>query len=282
MPATAADEGLVTLGDLADAAGVPAETLADWATRFGFPVPLAVDDGLPLYPAADVELIEHVLGEVRDGRALPDAVHRARNTSWLAGESIYHALRRDHPALPVREHDKRELLAQTRLIERAIVDHADGPLLLAGFQHERFYDASAALWQAYADRAAYAIVFADFARAAGGPGPLKVAGRPRDPVVAEWFLICLAPGGSIVLATWELPRPLDGRDAGRRFRSICTTDPAAVAAAAMAAYQQLASADLDVADRVLQIIHRSTTSPATTPPPLRATLEQLVAAPPAG
>jgi DICT domain-containing protein len=128
---------------------------------------------------------------------------------------------------------KRALLAITHAFEDESVSRGQRPVLIACFQHDRFYRASEKRWRALTRTADQAVVLAEFARTRrrAGDGPIEVALQPTDPMCREWVLVCDADGFAACVIAWERLERSGGQ---RWFESIWSVEPPVVRVAARA------------------------------------------------
>jgi MerR family transcriptional regulator, light-induced transcriptional regulator len=110
------EEGL-SIGELAQRAGVPAATLRSWEDRHGFPRPRRLAGGHRRYQDSDVALIGEVLRLRASGLSLQAAIGQAAARAEDTEPSVFAGLRRRHPALAPQELRKATVLALTRAIE---------------------------------------------------------------------------------------------------------------------------------------------------------------------
>jgi DICT domain-containing protein len=224
------DGGGLTIGDLSERTGVTVATLRAWEARHGFPEPRRLASGHRRYGVRDVARIEQVRRDRQAGLSLEAAVERVRRMDAGTDTSIFAGLRRRHPELDTHVLTKRALLAVSRAIEDECCATAEQPVLVAGFQRERFYRQSEPRWRELARTASLSLVFADFATTRAPEGaPVEVALPSRAPLRREWAVVCHGPDAAAVLAGWERPgpgRPVAGH---RRFEALWSADPAVVA-----------------------------------------------------
>jgi DICT domain-containing protein len=181
------------------------------------------------YSTADVDLVIDVLRHRASGLAMPAAVERAREVRRPAESSVFAGLRNHHRDLTVQRLGKSTLLALCRAIEDECCAQADRPLLFAGFQRVRHYNASKDRWHDLSATARGAYVFADFA----DPGPesdrpLEIA-VPGDSVLnREWLLVCDSTDHPGCVVGWEPPGQGQQPDRLREFETLWSLDPAVV------------------------------------------------------
>lgn len=247
-------EGGWPISDVARRTGVPIPVLRSWEQRHGFPVPERLPGGHRRYTSEEVERIEQVVRARDAGWSLERAIAQV-TTARVQDTTVFAALRRARPDLPVRSLSRRAMLAVSRSIEDECCAAADRPFLAASFQREAIYRAAAGRWTDLARTAAATVVFADFERSAARRRVLEVAVPTTSPLVREWTVICDAPGSSACLAGLE--RLGDGR-----FEAVWTADPTVVRQAAELSVQLAArhAPDLGVGDLTLA---EPSTDPAT-------------------
>ncbi|GIM62266.1 hypothetical protein Pve01_91610 [Planomonospora venezuelensis] len=221
----------LTIGDLAHRTGVPISTLRSWEKRYGFPEPRRQPGGHRRYSDADVDAVLDVLARRRGGLSLAAAVHRAEAPQVRSG-SVFAELRRLHPLLRPQVLSRRTLVSMSHAIEDECAARAADPVLVGGFQRERFLRASYDRWRELARTAQVAVVFADFdTRDAAPPrrgAPVEVSIPPESPLNREWLVVCDAADLPACLVAVE--RPGGGADpaAERTFEAVWSVDPQVV------------------------------------------------------
>ncbi|WP_249011162.1 DICT sensory domain-containing protein [Conexibacter sp. DBS9H8] len=237
-------DGLYSSSALAEITGIPVGTLRVWESRHGFPAAVSPPGQRKRYDEQAVAQVRAVIALRARGLSLAAAIAEARGEAGAPPPpSIFAALRRARPDLPVRVFHKPALIALSRAIEDEHAARASGGVLIGAFQHERHYRGSERRWRALAQTAALAVVLADFptdpgatrAPAGAGTGPWEVSLGPGHPLEREWTVLLHAPGGGAVLAAWEIPELRPGPEPARRFELIWSCDPAAVQTALVAA-----------------------------------------------
>jgi DNA-binding transcriptional MerR regulator len=236
----------LSVGELAARTGVPAATLRTWETRYGFPRPRRRPGGHRRYLDRDVALIEQILRLREGGVSLPAAIGQVTADAIQLEPSVFAGLRRRHRDLQPQVLRKSTALALTRAIEDECCARAERALLFGSFQHERYFNGSAARWQELARTTRLTVVFAEFTGLAetsapelGGqpPGtgtPVIKLPLPADaPLRREWSLVCESESYPACLSGWELPGQYGVPDSERRFEVVWTLDPAAVRDAAL-------------------------------------------------
>jgi DNA-binding transcriptional MerR regulator len=255
-----AQDGLLTIGDLAQRTGVAPATLRMWEQRHGFPVPMRLTSGHRRYRVTDAEVVAEVLRRREEGVrldvAIEQAVARFLEQARPPAPSVFAELGRLHPQLAAHRLRKSSLIALSWAIEDEFCAKASRPHLFGAFQRPGFYEPARPRWRELARVARSAYVFADFERA-GDPGDPDVPGDPDAPtgpvevglavdavMGREWVVVCDSLELSAALAAWELPGQHDVPDHDRVFETVWTVDPVAVrdAARVCAAMAQRAGA----------------------------------------
>lgn len=236
-----------SISDLAERTGLTPTTLRTWETRHGFPEPVRRSGGgHRRYTEAHVEQVRQVLRRRADGMTLEAAIQEASQVARSTDPSVFAGLRRRHPTLAPSTLRKSTLLALTHAMEDECCARAEDPLLVAGFQHERYYRRSRARWEDLTRTARSAVVLAAFPgrhQEGGTHSPVLVDIPERAPVRREWFLVCDAPDLPACLSAWELPGQEGVADRDRLFESVWSLDPAVVRDAALIALALAASFD---------------------------------------
>jgi len=221
----------LSIGDVARATGLGEATLRAWERRYGFPEPQREAGGHRRYAAEEVERLLRVVAERERGITLPVAIERAR-VAAAGVPSLFAHLRERRPDLQPMRVRKQHLIPLARAIEEESAARAERPLLIGGFQRERFYRQSEQRWRELSRGAERAFVFADFERLrepADGPAELPV--DRSHPLSREWALVCVAPEHGACMVAWEPPgrtRPGDARE----FELLLSVEPGVVREAA--------------------------------------------------
>lgn len=227
----AASRATLTIGDLADKTGVPISTLRSWEKRYGFPEPRRQPGGHRRYSEADVDAVLDVLARRRGGLSLAAAVHRAEVPQVRSG-SVFAELRRLHPLLRPQVLSRRTLVSMSHAIEDECAARAADPVLIGGFQRERFLRASYERWRELARTAQVAIVFADLdTRAVAAPRrgmPVEIPIPPESPLNREWLVVCDAADLPACLVAVERPGGRAEPPLGRTFEAVWSVDPQVV------------------------------------------------------
>ncbi len=269
MTSRSAQEGTLSIGDLAQRTGVAPATLRMWEQRHGFPVPMRLASGHRRYRATDVVVVEDVLRRREEGVrldiAIEQAVARFLEQARPAPSSVFAELGRRHPQLAAHRLRKTSLIALSWAIEDEFCAKATRPHLFGAFQRPEFYAPSLPRWRELARVARSAHVFADFAGSdpvapGDSTGPVEVALAGDAPLRREWVVVCDSAELSAALAAWELPGQDDVPDRDRVFEAVWTVDPEAVrdAARVCAAMARHAGAPdaASVADELAAPVHQ--------------------------
>jgi len=214
----------LTITGVAARTGVSVPALRAWEQRYGFPTPARLPGGHRRYDEDEVARIEAVVRERAAGRSLETAIELARRSGPATVDpeldsTIFAALRRRHPELPVRVLSRTAMLALSLAIEEEIAALGDRPHLAVAFQRADLYRAARDdRWRGIARRAASAVVFADFGRSRlAADGVIEVAIPVGAPAEREWALVCEGRRSAAVLAGWERA---DGR-----FEALWSVEP---------------------------------------------------------
>ena len=227
---SSADQVSVSIGELAELTGVAVATLRAWETRYGFPAPRRTAGGQRRYGRQEVERVARVVRAREAGLSLEAAIGRAGADLDVAAPSLFGALRRRHPELPVHLLSRRAMLAISTAIEDECCARGQRPVLLGLFERERFYRLREARWRDFDRTARLSVVLADLpGNAAPDGGPIEVALPGEVPLRREWGVVCLAPDAAACLIGWEKP---GGRGEGRRFEALWSVVPEVVTYAA--------------------------------------------------
>jgi DNA-binding transcriptional MerR regulator len=222
----------LSIGDIAQRAGISEGTLRMWETRYGFPSPRRLPSGHRRYSEHDLAGVVSVLRAREQGLSLPTAIDRARRLEAEPRPSVYGTLRDTFPHLNPQVLPKPALLWLSRAIEDECCARAPRPLLFACFQHERFYRHVEARWRELARTSDRAVVMADFHRLRKprhAPAEVPILGS--EPLMREWVVVCDAPELPACLVGWERPPTPGGR---RVFETLWTVEPLVVRQAARA------------------------------------------------
>lgn len=221
----------LSIGEVAARTGVGEGTLRMWEQRYGFPEPERTQNGARRYGERDVELIRQIAQDRDRGLAMRAAIARARRPSG-GDMSVFANMRRAVPGLTPQRLPKWALTAISRAIEDESLASAERPVVLAGFQRERFYRQVERRWEELARTARLAVVLAEFPSAQMPLWkPIEVPIAPDMPLQREWALVVDSPGFSACLAAWEVPEQFE-EDSDRVFEAIWTIEPEPVREAA--------------------------------------------------
>jgi DICT domain-containing protein len=249
------------IGELSRRTGVPQATLRTWENRYGLPRPRRLPGGHRRYDASAVREVERVLAHRAAGLTAEAAVDRVVAERGVASPSVFATLRELHPELAPQRMSKSVLMALTRAIEDEYVARADRPALFATFQQERFFRQSEQRWRSLARTAAFAAVFADFARS-GIDGDLRiVALDPGAALSREWVLVCDSPVQAACIAGWEVPGQEAEPDLRREFETLWTLDPRIVRVAATTCAEQVRAVLPHAADGLDELLRDPTPEP---------------------
>ena len=218
------DAAGLTITAVSARTGVSVPTLRAWEDRHGFPRPVRLPGGHRRYTDDEVARITAVVDLRADGRSLESAIAHVLGTTEdrALDQTIFAALRRRRPDLPVQVVGRAAMLAMSRAIEDECAARADRAHLAIAFQRADLYRRTRdRRWRAISRRAASTLVFADFARsrdAADGVREIAIpAGAAEE---REWAVVCDGVASAAVLAGWERP---DGR-----FEAIWSVEGSAV------------------------------------------------------
>ncbi len=200
--------------------------LRTWEVRHGFPVPERSPSGHRYYQETDVDLVQRVVHRQRAGVRLEAAIREVTANAGAPSLSVFAMLRADHPELAPQLLHKPTLLGLSRAIEDEYLATAEGGVLCASFQRERFYRASAARWSELARRSRWSIAFADFpeVQEQEADKPAQVPLSRAAPMRREWALVAETPRLGICLAGWEPPGQDGVSDRKRAFEVVWTVD----------------------------------------------------------
>lgn len=225
-----ADQASVSIGELAELTGVAVATLRAWETRYGFPAPRRSAGGQRRYSRHEVDRVARVVRARTAGLSLEAAISRATTEADQVAPSLFAALRRRHPELPVHVLSRRAMLAISTAIEDECCARGQQPVLLGLFERERFYRLREPRWRDFSQTARLSVVLADLpGNATPDGGPIEVALPAPVPMRREWGVVCLAPNAAACLIGWEQP---GGRGDGRRFEALWSVVPEVVTYAA--------------------------------------------------
>jgi MerR family transcriptional regulator, light-induced transcriptional regulator len=226
----------LTIGELAQEAGMEPATLRTWEARYGFPSPTRSGGGRRSYGPQDLRLLLHVIQLRQTGLSLVAAIATARKTDQSPEMSFFAHVRRETPGLQAQILPKRIVAALSWAIEDELCARADRPVLFAGFQRETTYRRSENRWRELARTAARTTIFADFPEMTSTTDTLLEVPLPADsPALREWAVICDAPDYPACVVGWELPSPVRLPDDERRFETMWSLDGRVVREASLVA-----------------------------------------------
>lgn len=272
------DETLLTIGELADHAGLSPQLLRTWETRFGFPQPTRLPSGHRRYTGTDVRVVRRVLDERERGLRMERAIEvalRAENVNDSG--SVFAALSRRHPHLASYTLTKRTLLALSWAIEDEGTARATRGVLIGTFQRGRYFGKSRARWEEFARTARNALAMADFPAHDDDARPALVALPQDSPLLREWILVHDAPGFAAALVAWELPGQAGVADADRHFEAIWTVDGRIAREAAMLCGETAAAFGSGAANALLRALEDSPSPSATSQATATAIFNRMVA-----
>lgn len=265
----------LSIGDVAEQAGVSPGLLRMWETRFGFPEPVRLPSGHRRYRVADVEAVRDVLARQQSGLRLEKAIATVRASLLAAEPSIFAAVRTADPRIPRQRLRKSTLIALSWAIEDEMCARGQRGYAFGAFQRGEFFRPAAARWQDIARRSRFAMVLADFPQ-----GPPSGPTGPHDPVYVpleegaplreEWAVVCDSPAFAAVLTAWEPPGQAGVPQQDREFEAVWTLDPGPVRAAAQVCLD--AAAASGAVPSAVDLREQLDASPQATPPsPLAVT-----------
>ncbi len=223
----------MSIAQLSARTGVSPATLRTWELRYGAPRPRRLAGGHRRYHEQDVDLIREVLRQRAGGVSLPAAIQAAARSTQSVDVSIFAGLRLRHPELAPSVLQKATLIGLSHALEDECCARATRPVLFASFQRRSFYLPARRRWVDLARTAANTTVFVEFDRASRSDGSLIEVPIPVDaPLSREWVIICDAVDYAACLVGWERPGQDAQPDRRRRFETLVTLDPHAVADAA--------------------------------------------------
>ena len=235
------DTPSLSIGDLAERAGVSPGLLRMWEQRFGFPQPVRLPSGHRRYSEADVAAVREVLARQDSGLKLDRAVAAVRELRRSEEPSVFAAVRAADPRLPRQRLRKSTLVALSHAIEDEMCARGQQGFAFGAFQKGAFYAHSERRWRDLARRSRVAMALADFpadfpdgppARSGRGAHPLLVHLAGGDPLREEWAVVCDSPAFAAVLSAWEPPGQPQHPDREREFEAVWTLDPGPVRTAA--------------------------------------------------
>jgi DICT domain-containing protein len=238
FPIIEVGNGELSTAQLAERTGVPAGTLRMWESRHGFPAPERLPGGHRRYRDRDVEHVRAVARLREQGLSMAAAIAQVLRSEETLPASVFADLHERHAELRPASLAKRSVLRLTHAIEDEYCARASGGLLVACFQHERFYRRAERRWRELGRTTQLAVALADF-REGREPdnAPIEVPIETDQPLAREWTLIIDAPGAQACLAAWEQPTQTELPDPERRFEVLWSFDPAVVRSASEVAIE---------------------------------------------
>jgi DICT domain-containing protein len=244
--------GDLSTAQLAERTGVPAGTLRMWESRHGFPAPARLPGGHRRYRERDVEHVREVARLREQGLSMPAAIEQVLRSAEPMPASVFAGLHQRHAEVSPATLSKRAVLRLTQAIEDEYCARATRGLLIACFQHERFYRQAERRWRELARTTQLAVALADFSTLREPErAPIEVPIEPDQPVAREWTLIIDAPGAQACLSAWEQPSQVELADAERRFEVLWSFEPAVVRSASEVATDVLTRLAPNVAERAV-------------------------------
>ena len=237
----------LSIREVSERTGLTIPTLRAWESRYGFPEPERLPGGHRRYDEQTVAAIRSVVRERRSGLSLEAAIERARTTGSAAEPSVFAAIRRAAPELPVQVMGVGSMLAISRAIEDECYAHGDRHVIFGAFQQERFYRSAIPRWRELARTGDHAVVFADFARSRPDGKPVELVLEADSVLRREWAVVCDSPTFTACLSGWERPQ---GRADNRRFEAIWTVEPKLVRHASRACVEFVRRTSPDLATAI--------------------------------
>jgi MerR family transcriptional regulator, light-induced transcriptional regulator len=272
-----AGHGLLTIGELAQAAGVSTQLVRAWEQRFGFPEPVRLPSGHRRYTADDLRAVQRVVEERDRGLRLEEAIATTLRSGQVGeSSSVYAALSRRHPTLTSYTLTKRTLLALSWAIEDEAVAQSSSGILLGTFQRGRYYGQSRRRWEDLARTARAAVAMADFEAHDDRSRPATVALPPDSPLLREWIVVHEAPDLAVALVAFELPGHGSVGD-DRPFEALWSVDGRVVRDAALLTAQAGAAVGSEASVRVLADLEADPALPSTAPAAATAVFNRMVA-----
>ena len=271
-------ETLLTIGELAQSAGISTQLVRAWEQRFGFPAPVRLPSGHRRYTDADVRAVRRVVEERDRGLRLEEAIASTLRSGQV-GESlsVYAALSRRHPDLTSYTLTKRTLLALSWAIEDEAVAQSSSGVLLGTFQRGRYFGQSRRRWEELARTARAAVAMADFEAHDDEARPATVALPPDSPLLREWVVVHEGPDFAVALVAFELPSHGSVADDERLFEALWSVDGRVVRDVAVLTAQAGAAAGSHAAARVLKALEVDPALPSTSPTAATAVFNRMVA-----
>jgi DICT domain-containing protein/GAF domain-containing protein len=175
-------------------------------------------------------------------------------------DSLLQNLLQSFPQIRAQIYFKATLTALSHAIEDLVLAGTEQPLVIANFQHERFYRQETARYQRIAQRTDQVYILAapetDFASA---PAPYATIGiEPTDELAQEWHLAIVGQNYSACLICREYAAPVGAieLDSARQFRGFWTFDPDVSRQAALLLLQKIGRYRPDLANQIEQAKQR--------------------------
>ena len=267
----------LSIGDVAERAGVSPGLLRMWEQRFGFPQPIRLPSGHRRYSDADVEAVREVLARQESGLRLDRAVAAVRALRRSDEPSVFAAVRAADPRLPRQRLRKSTLVALSHAIEDEMCARGHQGFAFGAFQTGRHYAHAEPRWRDIARRSRCTMAIAEFpdglpAATGRGPHPVLVPLAGGDPQREEWAVVCDSPAFAAVLSAWEPPGQPRQPDSEREFETVWTLDPGTVRTAARVCLDLAEAAGID---GVPDLRAALASSPTSTPPSPQAVTDFL-------
>jgi DICT domain-containing protein len=263
FPVIETGNGELSTAQLAERTGVPAGTLRMWESRHGFPAPERLPGGHRRYRARDVEHVRAVARLREQGLSMSAAITEVLRSQESLPASVFAGLHERHAEVRPARLSKRAVLRLTHAIEDEYCARASRGLLVACFQHERFYRQAERRWRELARTTQLAAALADFAQLREpDTAPVEVPLAADQPVAREWTLIIDAPGAQACLAAWEQPTPSELPDLERRFEVLWSFEPAVVRSASQVVIEVIHRFAPSVAERAAAALGHPAAAPA--------------------
>ncbi len=260
----------LSIGDVAERAGVSPGLLRMWEQRFGFPQPTRLPSGHRRYSDADVDGVREVLARQESGLRLDRAVAAVRALRRSDEPSVFTAVRAADPRLPRQRLRKSTLVALSHAIEDEMCARGHQGFAFGAFQTARFYAHAEPRWRDIARRSRATMAIAEFpgglpSPSGRGPHPVLVPLAGGDPQRGEWAVVCDSPAFAAVLSAWEPPGQPRHPDREREFEVVWTLDPAPVRTAARVCLDLAEAAGVDGVPDLRAALASSPTSPPPSP-----------------
>jgi DICT domain-containing protein len=254
--------GELSTAQLAERTGVPAGTLRMWESRHGFPTPERLPGGHRRYRDRDVDHVRAVARLREQGLSMSAAIAQVLRSVQPLPSSVFAGLHERHAEVQPAVLSKRAVLRLSQSIEDEYCARASRGLLVACFQHERFYRRSERRWRELGRTTDLAVALADFAELREPKdAPAEVPIENDQPVAREWTLVIDAPGAQACLAAWELPSHSELPDLERRFEVLWSFEPAVVRSASEVAVDVVRRCAPAVAERAVAALSHPVTPP---------------------